>query len=230
MTRARHPATPPSPGSPHDIPRPAHPRRRHDRLRLHGRRPLAGLAHRPPLLRPAAAAGAHRAGRPQRRPRSPTPPAGSAGRRPRPTGGACSSATTSTSSTSAPPATPTPRSPSPRSRPASTCCARSRWPTRSPRPRRWPRPPPAPRRKGVRSMVGLHLPPGAGDRAGPAAGRRGPAGRDPARARAVPAGLDRRPGRADVVAAGEGQGRLGRAGRHRRAHRRPDPVHHRPDR
>ena len=40
----------------------------------------------------------------------------------------------------------TPRSPSPRWRPASTCCARSRWPTRSPRPRRWPRRPTRPRR------------------------------------------------------------------------------------
>ncbi len=59
-----------------------------------------------------------------------------------PTGGSWSPATTSTSSTSAPRATPTPRSPSPRWPPASTCCARSRWPTRSPRPRRWPRPRP----------------------------------------------------------------------------------------
>ena len=61
---------------------------------------------------------------------------------------------------------------SPRSRPASTCCARSRWPTRSPRPRRWPRPPSGPPQRGVRSMVGVHLPPGPGDRAGPPAGRR----------------------------------------------------------
>ena len=74
----------------------------------------------------------------------------------------------------------------------------------------------------------LHLPPGAGDRAGPPAGRRGPDRRDPARPRAVPPGLDRRPGGAAVVAARQGQGRLGRARRHRRAHRRPDPAHHRP--
>ena len=55
----------------------------------------------------------------------------------------------------------TPRSRSRRSRRASTCCARSRWPTPSPRPRRWSRPPSGPRRAGVRSMVGLQLPPGA---------------------------------------------------------------------
>ena len=57
----------------------------------------------------------------------------------------------------------------------------------------------------------LHLPPGAGDRAGPPAGRRGPDRRDPPRPRAVPAGLDRRPRGAAVVAARQGQGRLGRA-------------------
>src|SRR6476661_2698756 len=34
--------------------------------------------------------------------------------------------------------------------------------------------------------------------------------------------------RHDIGAAGEGQGRLGCAGRHRRAHRRPDAVPHRP--
>ena len=45
------------------------------------------------------------------------------------------------SSTSARRATPTPRSRSPRWTRASTCCARSPWPTRSPRPRPWsPRP------------------------------------------------------------------------------------------
>ena len=53
-------------------------------------------------------------------------------------------------------------------------------------------------------------------------------GDDPARPRAVPAGLDRRP----RVPAGRGgceqdEGRLRRARRHRRAHRRPDPVRHR---
>ena len=47
-------------------------------------------------------------------------------------------------------ATPTPRSRSPRSRPASTCCARSRWPTRSRRPRRWSPRPAAPRAGGWR--------------------------------------------------------------------------------
>ena len=60
-----------------------------------------------------------------------------------------------------------------------------------------------------------------------AAGRGGPARRDPARAGAVPAGLDRRPGVPAGLAAAEGPGRLRRAGRHRRAHRRPRPVRHR---
>ena len=83
--------------------------------------------------------------------------------------------------------------------------------------------------RGVRSMVGFtyRRVPAIGAR--PQARRRRAARRHPARARPVPAGLDRRPGRAHVVAAGEGQGRLGRARRHRRAHRRPDAVHHRPD-
>ena len=51
--------------------------------------------------------------------------------------------------------------------------------------------------------------------------------RDPARAGAVPPGLARRPAVADDLAAREGQGRLGGAGRHRCAHRRPHPAHHR---
>ena len=55
----------------------------------------------------------------------------------------------------------------------------------------------------------------------------GPDRRDPARAGAVPPGLDRRPRGAAVLAAGQGQGGLGRARRHRRAHHRPDPAHHR---
>ena len=71
---------------------------------------------------------------------------------------------------------------------------------------------------GVRSMVGLHLPPGAGDRAGPPAGRRGPARHDPARARAVPAGLDRRPGGAACPGgcrrSKAGSGALGDIGAH----------------
>ena len=87
----------------------------------------------------------------------------------------------------------------------------------------------APRRAASASMVGFTYRRVPADRAGPAARRRRAARRDPARARAVPAGLDRRPGRADVLAAGEGEGRLRRARRHRRAHRRPHPVHHRPD-
>ena len=142
--------------------------------------------------------------------------------------GSWSTATTSTWSTSARPATPTPRSPSPRSRPASTCCARSRWPTPSPRPRRWPPRPRGPRRRACASMVGFTYRRVPGDRAGPAAGRRGPARRRPARPRAVPAGLDRRPGgRRCPGGCEQGQGRLRRARRHRRAHRRPHPVHHR---
>ena len=105
-------------------------RRRHGRLRVHGRRPLAGLAQRTALLRPAAAARTWRRSPVATRPRSPPRPRGSAGRASRPTGRRSSSATTSTWSTSARPATRTPRSPSRRSRRASTCCARSRWPTR----------------------------------------------------------------------------------------------------
>ena len=73
----------------------------------------------------------------------------------------------------------------------------------------------------------LHLPTGPGDRAGPPARRRGPDRRGPARAGAVPPGLDRRPRGAALVAAGQEQGGLRRAGRHRRPHRRPDPAHHR---
>ena len=84
----------------------------------------------------------------------------------------CSPATTSTSSTSARRVTPTPRSRSRRSRPASTCCARSRWPTRWRRPRRWSRPRGGGR--GARRPLdgGVQLPPGAGHRARPPAGRR----------------------------------------------------------
>ena len=62
--------------------------------------------------------------------------------------GAADAATTSRWSTSARPATRTPRSPSPRWTPASTCCARSRWPTRSTRPGRWSRRPSGPGRPG----------------------------------------------------------------------------------
>ena len=52
-------------------------------------------------------------------------------------------------------------------------------------------------------------------------------GHDPARAGAVPPGLARRPGVPADLAAAAGAGRLRRAGRHRRAHRRPRPVPHR---
>ena len=67
-----------------------------------------------------------------------------------------SSATTSTSSTSASPGTCTPRSPSRRSRPASTCWSRSRWPTRSPRPRTMVAAAGRRRERGVLSMVGFN--------------------------------------------------------------------------
>ena len=150
----------------------------------------------------------------------------SGGSRPRPLASPSSPATTSTSSTSARRATPTPRSPSPRSRPASTCSARSRWPTRSRRPRRW-----CGRREGRgagRTLHGrLHLPARAGDRTGAPARRRGSARDAPPRPGAVPAGLDRGSARRHVVATGQEQGRLRRARRHRRAHHRPGPVHHR---
>ena len=122
----------------------------------------------------------------------------------------------------------TPRSRSPRSRPASTCCARSRWPTRSPRPQAMAA---AADRGGRARRAGdgrLQLPPRARGRAGPPAGRRGPdrrrsgtcarsTCRTGSSTRTFPLSWRLR----------EGQGRLRRAGRHRRAHRRPHPVHHR---
>ena len=77
------------------------------------------------------------------------------------------------------------------------------------------------------AMVGLHLPPRPRHPAGPHARRGRPDRHGPARARAVPAGLDRRPAGAAVVAAGQAEGRLRGARRHRRAHRRPRPVRHR---
>ena len=82
--------------------------------------------------------------------------------------------------------------------------------------------------KGVRSMVGLHLPPGAGDRASPASWspRAGSAQIRHVRAQYLQDWIAD-PAAPHVVAAGEGEGRLGCARRHRRAHRRPDAVHHR---
>ena len=53
----------------------------------------------------------------------------------------------------------------------------------------------APRRAASGRWSGFTYRRVPGDRAGPPAGRRGPARHDPARAGAVPAGLDRRPGR-----------------------------------
>ena len=83
-------------------------------------------------------------------------------------------------------------------------------------------------RDGVRSMVGFTYRRVPGDRAGPPARRRGSPRRDPARPRAVPPGLDHRPRLPAVLAAAEGARRLRSARRHRRAHHRPDAVHHRP--
>ena len=159
------------------------PARGADRVRLHGRGPLAGLAHRAALLRPAAAARAARCSPAATRRRSP---------RPRRTLGWAATETDWRRVVERDDdrpgrhlharATRTPRSRSPRSRQASTCCARSRWPTRSPRPRRWPRRRPARRRAASARWSGFtyRRVPAIGLR--PAAGRRGPAGRDPARA------------------------------------------------
>ena len=73
----------------------------------------------------------------------------------------------------------------------------------------------------------FHLPPRARDPARPPA-RGGRPDRDRApRARAVPAGLDRRPGCPAELAARQAEGGLGRARRHRGAHRRPRAVRHR---
>ena len=65
-----------------------------------------------------------------------------------------------------------------------------------------------PRPHGVRSMVGFTYRRVPAIALARAAGRRGPDRRHPPRARAVPPGLDRRPGGAAVVAAGQGAGRL----------------------
>ena len=91
------------------------------------------------------------------------------------------------------------------------------------RPRRWSA---RPRRSTGARDGRLHLPPRPRDPAGPHAGRGRPDRHGPARARAVPAGLDRRPAGAAVVAAGQAEGRLRGARGHRRAHRRPRPVRH----
>lgn len=75
-------------------------------------------------------------------------PTSTAGPRRRPTGAPWWPATTCTSSTSAHRATAMRRSRSRRWRRASTCCARSRWPIRSPRRRPWSPPPTRPARAG----------------------------------------------------------------------------------
>ena len=149
------------------------------------------------------------------------------GGRPRPTGAPCWTATTCSSSTCARPVTRTPRSPSPRWTPASTCCARSRWPTRWPRRRRWPRPPQRAQARGVRSMVGFNyrrVPALALARQLVTSGR---IGDDPPRPGQLPAGLAGRPGLPADLAAAEGARRLRGPGRPGRAYRGPGPV---PDR
>ena len=66
-----------------------------------------------------------------------------------------------------------PRSPSLRCKPASTCCARSRWPTPSRRRSRWPPPPPSGGGSAGLRHVRLHVPANASARAGQAADREG---------------------------------------------------------
>ena len=137
-------------------------RGRHGGLRLHGRGPLAGLAHR------AAASSTCRCGRSWPRSAAATRHGRAAAARKL----GWRSVETDWSALLTPRrrparrrlharATRTPRSRSPRWRQASTCCARSRWPTRSPRRGRWSPRPSGPRPAGVRSMVGLQLPAGA---------------------------------------------------------------------
>ena len=84
--------------------------------------------------------------------------------------------------------------------------------------------------RGVRSMVGLHLPPRSRGDLSARPDRRGRRRHGAAGARRVPAGLARRSRDAAGLAPAEGARRLGRAGRHRRAHHRHDPVRDRPDR
>ena len=82
--------------------------------------------------------------------------------------------------------------------------------------------------QGVRAMCGFNYRRVPGRGADAQAHRGRPARHDPARPGGVPAGLDRRPGVPAGLAAAQGHGRLRCAGRHRRAHRRPDAVRDRP--
>ena len=90
-----------------------------------------------------------------RRPRGP-PRSATASPAWRPTGAPCWTATTCSSSTCARPVIRTPRSPSPRWTRASTCCARSHWPTPWPRRRRWPRRRQRAQARGAAAMVGFN--------------------------------------------------------------------------
>ncbi len=147
----------------------APPRRRHGRLRLHGRRPLPGLAHRPPVLRPAAAARTWRcsAGRDATRRRRGRRPARLGGTS-RPTGAALLEPRRHRPGRHLH-ARRHPRRDRHRRarRPASTCCARSRWPTPSRRRGRWPPPRSAAAGRGVPVDGRLQLPAGAGGRRWP---------------------------------------------------------------
>ncbi len=223
----------PAPRSPEDRHEPpATGRVAHDRPRLHGRGPLAGLAHRPPLLRPTAAAAswpcscgrdADRTAEAARR--------GWAGPPPRPTGGEvidrddvdlvdiCTPGDTHAEIAIA--ALEAGKHVL-CEKPLANTVAEAEAMTAAAA-----RPPSA----GVRAMVGFTY------RRVPAiAPARQLVADGPARRQCGTCGPQylqdwiADPQAPHVVAAGEGQGRLRGAGRHRRARRRPDPAHHRRDR
>ena len=206
--------------------RPPRSRRRDGRLRVHGRGPLPGLAHRAARSSTCRCSpGPRRAVRPRRG--GGDRGGGEArlgGRRDR-LAGAARAATTCSSSTSARPATRTPRSRSPRWTRASTCSARSRWPTPSPRRERWSRRPSGPRRRGVRSDGRLQLPPGAGGRARPpAGGARAGSARSGTCARSTCRTGSSTPSSRWSGGCEKDAGGVRGARRHRRAHRRHGAV------
>ena len=201
---------------------------RHGRLRVHGRRALAGVAHREPRVRPAGCGHGWSLSAAATRRRS----------RPRPAGSAGTAHTTDWRELIARDdidvvdiCTPGDSHAEIAHRRAGRRQARAvreaagQHRGRGPGDGRGRGHGPGARGTGD---VRVQLPPGARGRADAPARRGRPARRDPARPRGVPAGLDRRPAVPAGVAAAAGQGRLRRAGRHRRAHRRPDPVRHRP--